>query len=204
MLVWEEPLTLQDEEGSGVAQDHRQWREKFLNKLKKSGLKHEQVSKTNTPGTLRCQNKRACVCTAAALSWAGWLVLLKLSVTCYQCSGACPHVYLSKHTNNDLCVKVKLFQLKSGVTLPFKFFIKVQTLFLWELFPGCRKSYKGHSLNWNTGRALLCLLKSIFILKVEHFLESLSQKHLFVVFSNVQFMCRCVAVGLKLSKYLYY
>ncbi|XP_074536453.1 anoctamin-7 [Halichoeres trimaculatus] len=42
VLVWEEPLSLQEEAGTGAAQDHRKWREKFLNKLKQSGLQQEQ------------------------------------------------------------------------------------------------------------------------------------------------------------------
>ncbi|XP_020513581.2 anoctamin-7 [Labrus bergylta] len=42
VLVWEEPMCLQDEEISGVSQDRRKWREKFLNKLKHSGLLLEQ------------------------------------------------------------------------------------------------------------------------------------------------------------------
>uniref|UniRef100_UPI0037E9C662 anoctamin-7 n=1 Tax=Semicossyphus pulcher TaxID=241346 RepID=UPI0037E9C662 len=42
VLVWEEPRSLQDEEGTGVSQDQRKWREKFLNKLKQSGLLLEQ------------------------------------------------------------------------------------------------------------------------------------------------------------------
>lgn len=49
MLVWEEPLSSQNEENAGVNPAHRKWREKFLKKLKLSGLLLEQVSKTNTP-----------------------------------------------------------------------------------------------------------------------------------------------------------
>lgn len=49
VLVWEEPLNSQKEEDAGVSSAHRQRREKFLNNLRRSGLLHEQVSKTNTP-----------------------------------------------------------------------------------------------------------------------------------------------------------
>lgn len=49
VLVWEEPLSSQNEENTGVNPAHRKWREKFLKKLKLSGLLLEQVSKTNTP-----------------------------------------------------------------------------------------------------------------------------------------------------------
>ncbi|KAK5928835.1 hypothetical protein CgunFtcFv8_010119 [Champsocephalus gunnari] len=40
VLVWEEPLSLQVEEGSSPA--HREWRQVFLQKLRKSGLLQEQ------------------------------------------------------------------------------------------------------------------------------------------------------------------
>ncbi|XP_070761810.1 anoctamin-7 [Enoplosus armatus] len=42
VLVWEEPLSSQEEESTGVNPVHRKWREKFLNKLKCSGLLQEQ------------------------------------------------------------------------------------------------------------------------------------------------------------------
>ncbi|CAJ1066342.1 anoctamin-7 [Xyrichtys novacula] len=41
VLVWEEPRCSQNEESTGAGQDHRKWRQKFLNKLKQSGLLQE-------------------------------------------------------------------------------------------------------------------------------------------------------------------
>ncbi|XP_068561091.1 anoctamin-7 isoform X2 [Cebidichthys violaceus] len=42
VLVWEEPLTSQNEESKGVSPAHRKWRKVFLNKLRDSGLLQEQ------------------------------------------------------------------------------------------------------------------------------------------------------------------
>ncbi|XP_059187790.1 anoctamin-7 [Centropristis striata] len=42
VLVWEEPLSSQKEESTGVSPTHRKWRETFLKKLKHSGLLQEQ------------------------------------------------------------------------------------------------------------------------------------------------------------------
>ncbi|XP_036943144.1 anoctamin-7 [Acanthopagrus latus] len=50
VLVWEEPLSSREEENTGVNPAHRKWREKFLKKLKLSGLLLEQkeVRQTKT------------------------------------------------------------------------------------------------------------------------------------------------------------
>ncbi|XP_040901732.1 anoctamin-7 [Toxotes jaculatrix] len=48
VLVWEEPLSSQKEENTGVNPTHVKWREEFLNRLKHSGLLQEQKEVLNT------------------------------------------------------------------------------------------------------------------------------------------------------------
>ncbi|XP_073346623.1 anoctamin-7 isoform X2 [Pagrus major] len=64
VLVWEEPLSSQNEENTGVNPAHRKWREKFLKKLKVSGLLLEQKE-------VRQTKKRTCF----VLLSAPWSVL---------------------------------------------------------------------------------------------------------------------------------
>lgn len=49
VLAWEEPLSLPTDQKVCAHPHHKKWREKFLNKLKASGLLLEQASKTNAP-----------------------------------------------------------------------------------------------------------------------------------------------------------
>ncbi|XP_070685237.1 anoctamin-7 [Pempheris klunzingeri] len=50
VLVYEEPVSAQKEEGTGVSPTHRKWRETFLSKLRQSGLLQEEreVLRTKT------------------------------------------------------------------------------------------------------------------------------------------------------------
>lgn len=54
MLAWEEPLST-DEEGEGVSPAHRKWREKFLKKLRQSGLLQEKVTSQKVKASLVVQ-----------------------------------------------------------------------------------------------------------------------------------------------------
>lgn len=57
MLAWEEPLHT-DEEGEGVSPAHKKWREKFLKKLRQSGLLQEKVSSQKVKASLAVEKQQ--------------------------------------------------------------------------------------------------------------------------------------------------